>query len=473
MSKPAEIKARDAEWDALVDFANAKNPAGAVGLLYGRRRTGKSYLLRHLVRSVGGLYVQATEAERPDSLLEFGQAVAQLDTNQTGRAPEPISYQNWADALGRRTGLVVLDEFPYLLNHSPELPSLIQRIVDEAANGERDPIRFILCGSSLSVMSTLLQGQQPLRGRATLDLLLRPMDHADTAKLWDIPDFDLALRLHAILGGAPGYRALTTGLPKSAADLGSWFGKNVLNPTHALYREDDYLLQEERTITDRALYGSILRLIASGVASQSEMAGRLARSRESLNHPLTTLVRSGFVIRDVDLLKDNKPQFRLADPIIRFLRLVVEPARALLDEGRWSEVWMRAEHRLDANVYGPHLESIARRWAALRYEPVGGSFVSEVGSTRVADPVSKKSIEIDLVVLGQSDIQSQSIVLLGETKWSHDQFGSLPLERLGRARDLLGQQGCDVSQCQLALISRTEPTHAGEGLRVGLDTLYA
>ena len=94
------------------------------------------------------------------------------------------------------------------------------------------------------------------------------------------------------------------------------------------------------TISNRTLYGSILRLIANGVSSRPEMSARLGRSRESLAFPLATLIKAGIVIRSIDTLRVNKPEHRLADPIIRFLRLVVDLARQLLDlnlvEWHWS-----------------------------------------------------------------------------------------------------------------------------------------
>ena len=474
IDKPADIVGRNDEWSSLVGFAESIAPRGGVGLLYGRRRTGKSFLLRRLVEAAGGLYFQATESERSDALAEFAHAVVEWRERTAGKDAEPIRYTDWTEALSRREGLVVIDEFPYLLRHSPEIPSVMQRIVDEASNGAHAAVRFVICDSSLSVMANLLSGQHPLRGRATLDLLLRPMEHSESAELWGVDDLEVAVRLHAIFGGARGYRALTNGAPSSVDDLGRWLRTNVLNPNHALYREDDYLLQEERTITDRALYGSLLRAIALGVSTQTELAGRLQRSRESLTHPIATLTRAGFLNKHTDTLTRNRPELRLADPIIRFIRLVVDPGRPLLEEGRWEDVWQRAQHRLDANIYGPHLEHIARRWAIRSHRPVSaGAVVTEVGSGRVPDRAGRAMIELDVVATGETSSGARAVLLLAEVKWSPNSFGAAAIERLQHARSLLARAGHDTAHCEVALISRVRSDLPGEGLRIGLHDLYA
>ena len=354
--------------------------------------------------------------ERRSALAEFGNAVAATATVGTNKVAEPIVYADWDDALRRRSGLVVIDEFPYLLRHSPELPSLLQRIVDEAANSARLPVRFLLCGSSLSVMSTLLRGQEPLRGRATLDMFLRPMDHRQAATLWGVDDYELAVRLHAIFGGAPSYRALTTGLAVATEHLGEWLGNNVLNASHALFREDDYLLQEERTITDRALYGSILQAIASGVVSQTELAGRLGRSRESLTHPLTTLVRAGFVVRHEDL------------PTLRRVRT--------------SRRRDRVQRRSHAGVRPAHSEIGRRRRRRDRRARRDRRGESGDSTSRRSEMVRKNA------------------------------FGPDAVDGLAYDRCLLGALGHNVESCELALISRVRSSTPGEGLRIGLDQLY-
>lgn len=125
-------------------------------------------------------------------------------------------------ALDGPEDLIVIDELPYLMAGGPgrAIPSILQSLIDssrdalpdgaEAGEGLATPRakHIIVCGSSLSVMSELLSGTKALRGRAELDLQLRPFDFRRTASFYDVGDPQVALHLYGILGGTPGYRDL-------------------------------------------------------------------------------------------------------------------------------------------------------------------------------------------------------------------------------------------------------------------------
>ncbi|MEU6792877.1 hypothetical protein ABZ907_14360 [Nonomuraea wenchangensis] len=69
--------------------------------------------------------------------------------------------------------MLVIDELPYWMAHSPELPGLLQLLYDRSQTGEGAPGgRVIVCGSARSVMNGLLSGTKALRGRAAIDLRL-------------------------------------------------------------------------------------------------------------------------------------------------------------------------------------------------------------------------------------------------------------------------------------------------------------
>ena len=101
--------------------------------------------------------------------------------------------------------------------------------------------------------------------------------------------------------------------------------------------------------------------------------------------------------------------------------------------------------------------------------------MSSVGHTRVSDPRTRKSVDVDvvaLVALGETGEGNPAIRLLAEVKWSANAFGPDAVDRLAHARYLLGALGHNVESCELALISRVRSSTPGEGLRIGLDQLY-
>src|SRR3954465_7210377 len=116
MDKPVGMFDRDDEWAALVRFSSNAQPVATLGVVSGRRRQGKTFLLDALCRQVGGFYFAAEEAAEAESLRDLGAEVAAyLD------APAPLRFADWRQAidvllaLGRdRPVPIVLDELPYL-----------------------------------------------------------------------------------------------------------------------------------------------------------------------------------------------------------------------------------------------------------------------------------------------------------------------------------------------------------------------
>jgi hypothetical protein len=124
---------------------------------------------------------------------------------------------------------------------------------------------MLLCGSVMSVMGGLPASNAPLRGRAQLELVVRPFGYRDAAEFWDVAaDPTLAVRLHAVLGGTPAYRRQfpADDVPATLDDFDPWLCRTVLSPLSPLFREARYLLAEEAEIRDTALYHSVLAAVA-------------------------------------------------------------------------------------------------------------------------------------------------------------------------------------------------------------------
>ena len=452
--RPPSLYDREAEWDDLTRFMSAPGPMLRLGLVYGRRRYGKSFLLRRLVESAGGMYHLALQEERRTALERFADTVSRLQSGSP-----PLRFDDWSaalnyavDLLGGQGGgprVLVLDEYPYLRQASSELDSCVQALMDEAAGGGlgstwQAPVSVIVCGSAMSVMTDILSGTSPMRGRASLDMALAPFDYRQSRGFWGIADPATALNVDAVVGGAAGYKDLTAaaGVPTRPEELAEWLCATVLNPSHALFREDQYLLREDPRVTVEAPYYSLLQAIASGRASQGRIAEAVGRAPGDIVHHLNVMTTAGFVVRDDDLLTARRPAYRIADPIVRFHHLVTRRNRAMLEERRAAEVWAGAADTYRSRIVGPHFESLCRRWVD-RYaadETLGGP-VAPARQMQVNDRQRRQSFELDVVAAsslpGAGRPRRTTVQLLGEAKASR--LGTEDLTRLDRIAELLDE----------------------------------
>jgi uncharacterized protein len=456
-TKPSRLFDRTIEWKGLTAFASsaAARPAGGstLGVVSGRRRQGKSYLLQALAEATGGMYFAATEATEAESLRLFTEAI----TRYTREAVEP-PFRDWNDAItylfrsfAGRPVPVIIDEFPFLSRVSPALPSIIQRELGPGGSGDQSEARLILCGSAMSVMGSLLAGQAPLRGRASLELVVRPFGYREAAEFWGITDPRLAVRTHAIVGGTPAYRyEFTAGdTPADAADFDSWVVRTVLNPQIPLFREARYLLTEESDIRDPALYHSVLAAIASGNTTNGGIASYIGRKSDLITHPLNVLEDCALITRDSDLFRTGRAQYRIVEPLITFYEAIMRGRWSELEAHRAEQVWGSAQQRFYSQVVGPRFEAICRDFAASVDEYAFGGFPAEVGSGTVNDSENKSQIQIDVVVLAaQEPGHPRRILSLGEAKWG-ETMSHHHLARLARARDLLARSGYDTRTTKL------------------------
>ncbi|MGW2147719.1 ATP-binding protein [Nonomuraea bangladeshensis] len=463
--KPARVLARDAEWAALTQFVQHRDPRLRLGVVSGRRRVGKSFLLRALAEATGGLYVAAVAEE---GVVAARRRLAAAIARHAGIGPELVSDASWESLLsaaielssrrsgGAGPGVLVIDELPYWMAHSPELPGLLQLLHDRSQTEEGAPGgRVIVCGSAMSVMNGLLSGTKALRGRAAIDLRLHPFDLTTTARHWGIGDPAAALRVHAILGGAPGYRNLANvDPPQSAAEVDVWAPATVLDPRQALFSgsEAEYLLREDPKFTGSALHYAIINAVANGATSPSKIGGLLEQQRTSLTRPLEALTSAGYLRYDTDPLWERRPVITVADPIIRFHNLITVAQHDLVEIGQSAEAWRRSRPTFVARVLGPHFESCARAWLRARADPALRGHAGLVTSTVVNDRKGQAKHEIDVVALDKRAGRAE-IALVGEAKATLLRRSVADLDRLDRLKALLAEQGHDAGKAVLALFS--------------------
>lgn len=458
LSKPMDMFDRDREWQSLTAFATSGRPHATLGVVSGRRRQGKTFLLEALCEVTGGFYFAADMGTEAESLRYLATAVA----DYTGTSL-PIRFDDWRQAIDTLLAIardrevpVVLDEFPYLAKGSPALPSIVQAaLAPRRAERLNSRARLLVCGSAMSFMGSLLAGGAPLRGRAGLELVVPTLDYRLAADFWGIDDPRLAIRVHAVLGGTPAYRRefVEDDAPTDLEDFDPWVLRTVLSPSSPLFREARYLLSEEPGLRDPALYHSVLAAVAHGNSTTGGIASYIGRKASDLPHPLTTLEDCGLLRRERDMFRGNRTTYRIAEPLLNFYEAIQRPDWSEWERARDPErLWQRRSHRFDSNVMGPHFEEICRTWVSDYAPPeLFGGYVTRVGSGTVNDPERKTSHEVDVAVFGELPDGTEALLAIGESKWN-DVMGQGHLDRLARIRQLLSKK-FDTAHTRLACFS--------------------
>lgn len=438
LAKPRELVDRDLEWAALERFVARRQ---RLAILYGPRRVGKSFLLDAICGAAGGYRYQAIAGVAASQLADLGRELGE----RLGAGP--LRLDGWADALDRLTRLdvpfVAIDELPYLVEATPELPSLLQRYVD-AVQGPP----LILAGSALSTMADLVEARAPLYGRAAAVVVPAPLAGADLATLWEARDPLSALWVDGALGGLPGYRPL---VEPPGPERDAWVVGEVLAPGSPLLDAAEAALVD---VPDppalRGVYRAVLSGIAAGERTFTAIAQVAGLPSGALSRPLAALQRAGLVERVPDPLRARRDRYELADPHLRMWLAIIAPNRAQLQAGRAAEVWARVrETTWPSQVLGPRWEAVARAHLARNAEERLGP-VDVVGATTVSDRARRRSHEVDLVA-----VRGGEVIAVGEAKLRA--LGTGDLERLLRIRDLLS---APAAALVLASATRVEPAAA-------------
>src|SRR6266545_1587285 len=259
---------REHELEALERWWN--RPGASMGLVWGRRRVGKTALLQRFAEGRAAVFHTATRRPPPYELRVLSGVVASLLPNAV-RDLRSRPFTSWDDALealataaASERLLLVLDEFPELVEVSPELPSVLRALWDRLRS--RTQLKIVVSGSAVRSMHAMQEARAPLYGRFDLNLAVHPFEPHEAARM--LP------RLR------PADRALVWGLVGGTPLYLSWWDQErtvrdnlielVCQPDGRLLIEGDYVLATEGDMGD--LGRQVLYAIAAGRTKHSEIA---------------------------------------------------------------------------------------------------------------------------------------------------------------------------------------------------------
>ncbi|NPV53974.1 MAG: ATP-binding protein [Firmicutes bacterium] len=394
-------------------------------VLYGRRRVGKTELIKNFIRGKKHIYFMADLRLEQDLLRSFSE---QIITSVGQSQLEGVTFPSWDSAFSflaqtarQERYVVVLDEFQYLAMVNPAFPSILQRLWDEKLQFTK--ILLILCGSYVSFIEEhVLGAKSPLYGRRTAQLLLQPVGFPDLSEFFPSYTPTTLVEVYAVLGGMPGYLRQFD----PSRDLQQNILDNVLSKEAFLYNEVRFTLMQE--LRDVRVYFSILKAIAHGKTKLNEIYLDSGLSdRNVISRYIATLVGLGVIRREFPVTekhpeKSRKGIYRISDYFIRFWFRFVLPNLSLLEEGCPELVLQRKIIPEFATFVGPVFEDVCRE-VLMRANILGRlPFVFD----RIGRWWDSRE-EVDIVAIGPN------VVIFGECKWrQNERVGTANLAELKR-----------------------------------------
>ncbi len=376
-------------------------------VLYGRRRVGKTELLRNFLAGRPHIYFLADKRGTDRNVLRLRREMAEaLGVHEVATEELEELFRWYVGEAGERP-LVVIDEFPYLVEKDDSVPSVLQLVIDQDLS-DTDAM-LILCGSSEGMMErTVLGARSPLYGRRTGHWKVMPLAFADACGFFPGASIEGCIEFFSILGGVPHY------LQRFSDDAGAVENaeREVMSRTGGLYEEVDFLLREELREPD--VYKAILEAIGSGKAKAGEIAAASRIPVHDIDKYLKVLGRLGLVERVRPVTKGPKSKrtrYFLADPLFRFWFTFCEPHKSDLELGETGRCRQAVEDRLNAFV-GRAFEPLCRDLVASAFPGRWPEMGPWWGTRR--ENGKRIDVEIDVVGLNAADKE----ILLGECKWS-------------------------------------------------------
>lgn len=438
-------------------------PAAAMGIVWGRRRVGKTALIEHFADGRPAIFHTGSGRPAAAELAALSRAAMPF-LAASFRDFDSRPFADWEEALETLAGLardkpllLVLDELPALAETSPELPSLIRAAWDRLRG--RTKLKLLLCGSAVRVMEAMQEERAPLYGRLDLALLLHPFRPHEAAQM--LPSLSPARRalVWGLVGGMPLYLRWWDQRASVSANL----LRLACTPGGQLLTEGQLVLATEGEGGELAR--QTLYAIAAGRTKFNEIEQAV---RADPGRTLERLVALRLVERLVPVTEDprrtRRRTYRIADNFLAFWLGLLDRYRPEIERGLGESILPVLVDSIDDHMGGPweaaFRDHLRKRAAAGEL----GEGVVAIGPfwTAAADPT-----EIDAVALAG---RRREAVLLGEAKWARRVDGGRLRSELERKAQALPRLAEGASY---AICARERVDNAGDALQVTATDVFS
>lgn len=382
-------------------------------IMYGRRRVGKTTLLKKYISSKPYIYFLVTLESLPIVIQRFQNMVAEFLNDEFLKEIELKSFEQIFSYLTKQNLskkiVVVIDEFQYLGKLDKSIPSQFQYIIDEILKSKN--IHLILCGSIISMMyEQTLSYTSPLYGRRTSSIKLDALNFKHLTSFFPSKNEIELIELYSVLYGVPKYLELF----KKSDTIFEAIEKNILDKNAFLYEEPRFILQNE--VNEPMTYFTILETIANGEHKLGNIAGKLNKNVQNITSFISKLIELEIIYKDVPITeklpnKSKKGLYFIKDNFFRFWFSYVLPYKSQLELDNTNYAMVKIKENFSSFV-------------AKIYEDLAVEYTIKNYPILKAGRWWNKDEEIDVVGI------SEKFILVGECKYSNKKVGIDILKQL-------------------------------------------
>lgn len=287
-------------------------------LLYGRRRIGKTELIKEAAKSFDGTFIYY-ECKR--SLL--GDNIEAFNVTLRMTLKIKFTFETMKDALNfvfeyskNHKVLLVIDEFPFLWDTLPVIVSDIRDLIDEYKT--KTSMKLILSGSYVDVMKSLNDGHSETYGRFTGIIALKSFDYFDASQFYPNYSDEDKILMYSVFGGIAFFNSLIDNTKSAVENI----KRLLIEPNSILQLEIEYTIAAETSKIPAV--NSVVELVGKGIKKYTDIVNNLNsknKGRISPDYLIKKLIDLEIIEKVVPINdKNNKKKifYRFCDNLMEF-----------------------------------------------------------------------------------------------------------------------------------------------------------
>jgi AAA+ ATPase superfamily predicted ATPase len=402
-------------------------------LLYGRRRIGKTSLVKKFIENKPSIYLMATMEDKSQIIRNFSHSTAEYFLDELVISHPFQDNDSFFKYFSSKTSglkeklVIVFDELTYLIEKDKSFLSVLQKYYDSQL--KRLNLMIIITGSLINVVKNdIMNYSSPIYGRRTGNIELKEMNYQDLKKFFPHISSESALQIYSIYGGSPYYLEL---LGDGADPI-----EKFLNPNNIFYNDPYFILGQELRTPDK--YFTILRLIAGGKNTSTEISHSMNVHSNELSPYLEKLQLIGVISKILPIYTTSvkKGAYIIKSNFLNFYFRYVFPNVRSLELGNRLNVVKSIKDDINQHI-SRIFEDVCIQFLIINGKKLFKREIKELGKWWGKDKNKtrgKDIVEIDVV--GSLD---NGQMIFGEVKYTKQQVDIDILFELKKKSELLSK----------------------------------